>query len=131
MNSYHINRKPGRPKAIPKGTIPKVIDLYKRGFGYRAIKRELDREGLSVHWSTVRNLVKQELGNIPVRRLSKCYYGTPADSVISLPRVVYVQTPAKQINNGLCHSKPSERSICRLNNQKVKSCNPVKTSTTS
>ena len=131
MNSYHINRKPGRPKAIPKETIPKVIDLYKRGLGYRAIKRELDREGQSVHWSTVRNLIKQELGNIPVRRLSKCCYGTPVDSVISLPRVVYVQTAAKQINNGPCHSNPSERIICRLNNQKGKSCNPLKTSTTS
>lgn len=131
MDSYHINRKPGRPKAIPKEAIPKVIDLYKRGFGYRMIKHELGKEGLSVHWSTVRNLIKQELGDIPVRRISKCYYGAPAHSVISLPKVVYVQTPAMQINNGLCHSKPYERSICRLNNQKVKSCNPVKTSTAS
>ncbi len=131
MNSYHINRKPGRPKAIPKETVPKVIDLYKRGFGYRVIKHELGKEGLSVHWSTVRNLIKQELGNIPVRRLSKCSYSSSPHSVIGPPRVVYVQTPAKQINNGLCHSKPSERNICSWNNQKVKSCNPVKTCTTS
>jgi len=52
------NRKPGRPKAIPQGLIPKILCLYDEGLGYRAIARELRREGLSVDWSTVRRLVK-------------------------------------------------------------------------
>ena len=89
MNSYHINRKPGRPKAIPKETIPKVIDLYKRGLGYRVIKHELDEGGLSVHWSTVRSLIKRVLGIIPVRRVAKCYSRAYPHSFIGPLRVVY------------------------------------------
>ena len=55
------NRKPGRPKAIPVTMEVTVIDLYKQGLGYRAIKRELGKEGLLVHWSTVRRFIKRTL----------------------------------------------------------------------
>jgi hypothetical protein len=53
-----VNRKPGRPRAIPPELIPKITHLYDMGLGYRAIARELREEGLSVDWSTVRRLVK-------------------------------------------------------------------------
>jgi hypothetical protein len=53
-----VNRKPGRPRAIPPDFGPKIIHLYDMGLGYRAIARELRGEGLSVDWSTVRRLVK-------------------------------------------------------------------------
>ncbi len=61
MFPYDSRRKPGRPKAIPEKFVPKVIALYKQGFGYRAISRELKKENLSVSWSTVRRLIKKQL----------------------------------------------------------------------
>jgi hypothetical protein len=50
------DRKPGRPRAVPEDLEPVVIDLYKRGYGYRAIARILkSREyGLNPHFSSVR-----------------------------------------------------------------------------
>jgi len=52
-------RKPGRPKAIPERLIPKVLSLhYDEGMGYRAIVRELRKQGISVDWSTIRGIVK-------------------------------------------------------------------------
>ncbi len=53
-----VIRGPGRPRAIPEAFVPKVISLYRQGFGYRSTARELLREGLCVDWSTVRRLVK-------------------------------------------------------------------------
>ena len=61
MFPYDKGRKPGRPKAIPEAIVPKVIALYKRGLGYRAITRELKKKNLSVNWSTVRRLIKKKL----------------------------------------------------------------------
>ena len=61
MFPYDKRRKPGRPKAIPESFVPKVIALYKRGFGYRAITRELKKKNLLVNWSTVRRLIKKKL----------------------------------------------------------------------
>ena len=49
-------RQPGRPKAIPEDIMPVVIDLWKRGYGYRAIARVLNSPeyGLNPHFSSVR-----------------------------------------------------------------------------
>ena len=49
-------RKPGRPRAVPEGLEPVVVDLYERGYGYRAIARILNsREyGANPHFSSVR-----------------------------------------------------------------------------
>jgi hypothetical protein len=58
MNPKVLQRKPGRPRAIPVELIPKVRSLYQQGFGYRAIARELREDGLSVDWSTVRRVIK-------------------------------------------------------------------------
>ena len=58
MNLKAVERKPGRPRAIPESLIPKVLSLYQEGLGYRAVARELRQEGTSVDWSTVRRIVK-------------------------------------------------------------------------
>ena len=58
MNPEAIERKPGRPRAIPESLIPKVLSLYQEGLGYRAVARELRREGISADWSTIRRIVK-------------------------------------------------------------------------
>ena len=49
-------RKPGRPKAISKEIEPVVVDLYNRGYGYRAIARILRGSdyGINPHFSSVR-----------------------------------------------------------------------------
>ena len=49
-------RRPGRPRAIPKDFERVVVDLYKRGYGYRAIARILNSPeyGLNPHFSSVR-----------------------------------------------------------------------------
>lgn len=49
-------RKPGRPRAIAEDIKPVVIDLYTRGYGYRAIARILnsDEFGIHVHFSSIR-----------------------------------------------------------------------------
>jgi len=58
-----VRGKPGRPRAIPEALIPKVLALYHRGLGYRAVARELRREGISVDWSTIRRIVKGRTGS--------------------------------------------------------------------
>jgi transposase-like protein len=58
MNLKAAERKPGRPRVIPEALIPKVFSLYQQGLGYRAVARELKREGMSVDWSTIRRIVK-------------------------------------------------------------------------
>jgi len=58
MNPEVVERKPGRPRAIPETLIPKVFSLYQEGLGYRAVARELREEGISVDWSTIRRIVK-------------------------------------------------------------------------
>lgn len=58
MNTEQVKARPGRPRAIGESVIPKVISLYRSGLGYRAIARELAKEGLCVDWSTVRRVIK-------------------------------------------------------------------------
>ncbi len=55
MNLKAVERKPGRPKAIPEALIPKVLSLYHQGLGYRAVARELrllryDRKDWKDYW---------------------------------------------------------------------------------
>lgn len=81
MFPYDKGRKPGRPNAIPESIVPKVIALYKRGLGYRAITRELKKKNLSVNWSTVRRLIKNKL-----KTNTSCVYNpypnlTPSNSI--------------------------------------------------
>ena len=48
-------RKPGRPRAIPEEMDPVLVELYNRGYGYRAIARILRKDyGLNPHYSSVR-----------------------------------------------------------------------------
>jgi len=48
-------RKPGRPKAVPEEYEPLVVELYDRGYGYRAIARILRKEhGLNPDFTSVR-----------------------------------------------------------------------------
>jgi hypothetical protein len=54
-----MQRKPGRPKAIPEDRIEEVISLHESGLGYRAITHELERKGVFVDWSTVRRVIKK------------------------------------------------------------------------
>ncbi|MFC1943041.1 hypothetical protein ACFLWO_00450 [Chloroflexota bacterium] len=50
------DRKPGRPRAVPEDLEPVVIDLYERGYGYRAIARILNSQEYSInsHFSSIR-----------------------------------------------------------------------------
>jgi hypothetical protein len=54
-----LQRKSGRPRAISDDLVPLVLSLYKSDLGYRAIARELMKQGISVDWSTVRRLIKR------------------------------------------------------------------------
>jgi hypothetical protein len=58
MNTDQVRGRPGRPRAIGESLVPKVIDWHRSGLGYRAIARELAREGICVDWSTVRRVIK-------------------------------------------------------------------------
>ena len=59
MNTEPVERRAGRPRAIPETLIPKVLSLYySEGLGYRALARELRQEGISVDWSTIRRIIK-------------------------------------------------------------------------
>ena len=50
------DRKPGRPRAVPKDFEPVVVDLYERGYVYRAIARALNgrEHGINAHFSSIR-----------------------------------------------------------------------------
>ena len=50
------DRKAGRPRAVPEELEPVVVDLYKRGQGYRAIARILNSQehGINAHFSSIR-----------------------------------------------------------------------------
>ena len=52
-------RKSGRPRAVPESIEPVVVDLYDRGYGYRAIARILNSSeyGLNPHFSSVRQVL--------------------------------------------------------------------------
>lgn len=58
VNSKVMPRRPGRPRAIPANMIPEVTAMYLSGLGYRAIARELGKQGIQVNWSTVRRVIK-------------------------------------------------------------------------
>jgi transposase len=48
-------RKPGRPRAIPAELERVVVELYREGYGYRAIARILREEySLNPHYSSIR-----------------------------------------------------------------------------
>lgn len=81
MYPFDTKRKPGRPRIIPETTVPKVIALYKRGLGYRAISRELKQENLSVSWSTVRRLIRNKLWVYNARAYIRSTDVTPSHSV--------------------------------------------------
>jgi hypothetical protein len=54
-----MEKKAGRPRVIPDQLVPKVLELYNEGLGYRRISRELGkRYGLAVDWSTIRGYIK-------------------------------------------------------------------------
>ena len=61
MNLDTMQKKPGRPRAIPGHRTEEVISMYKSGLGYRVIARELMKQGIYVDWSTVRRLIKRRL----------------------------------------------------------------------
>jgi len=58
MSADARERKPGRPRAIREDLIPIVLSMYQGGLGYRAVARELRKQGISVDWSTVRRVIK-------------------------------------------------------------------------
>jgi len=58
MNGDNIRRKPDRPRAIPEAVIPRLLHLYDEGLGYRAVARELSKQGIYADWSTVRRVIK-------------------------------------------------------------------------
>jgi hypothetical protein len=58
-------RKPGRPREIPAELEPVLIDLYRLGYGYRAIARILRKDyHLNLDFSTVKRTLKR-LGILP------------------------------------------------------------------
>lgn len=58
----NLMKKVGRPRAIPDEWIPQIISSYESGSGYRAIARELEKQGLIVDWTTVRRMIRRCLG---------------------------------------------------------------------
>jgi hypothetical protein len=57
-----VQRKPGRPRAIPENRIEEVISLHESGLGYRTIAHELEKNGLFADWTTVRRVIKKRQG---------------------------------------------------------------------
>lgn len=57
-------KKPGRPRAIPKELEPVVVELYRRGYGYRAIVGILRQDyHIDPHFSSVRKTLLR-IGNV-------------------------------------------------------------------
>jgi len=54
-----VQRKPGRPRAIPENRIEEVISLHESGLGYRNITHELEKHGVFADWTTVRRVIKK------------------------------------------------------------------------
>lgn len=53
-------RKPGRPRAISLELEPVVVELYHRGYGYRAISNILrEQYHINPHYSSVRLVLKR------------------------------------------------------------------------
>jgi hypothetical protein len=54
-----MQKKAGRPAAIPYRLMSLVLSLHSSGMGYRAIAHELcNSYGVSADWSTVRRVCK-------------------------------------------------------------------------
>ena len=53
-----VERRLGRPRAVPEDMVPEVLRLYDGGLGYRAIARELAKRGVWADRSTVRRIIK-------------------------------------------------------------------------
>jgi len=65
INAPVKSRQPGRPRAIPPELEPVVVELYRRGYGYRSISNILTKEyQVHPHFSSVR-LVLKRLGLLP------------------------------------------------------------------
>ena len=62
------DRLPGRPRAIPDEVVPVALELYRHGYGYRAIAGVLrDPEyGLNPHYSSVRRVLVR-MGKVGTR----------------------------------------------------------------
>jgi len=59
-----MKRKAGRPRAIPDELIPKILELYDLGLGYRRIAREFAKQyGIFADWSTVRRVLSLKKNN--------------------------------------------------------------------
>jgi transposase-like protein len=53
-----MERKAGRPRIIPEELIPRVVQLYHEGLGYRRIAREFGKQyGIFADWSTIRRVL--------------------------------------------------------------------------
>lgn len=65
-------RKAGRPRAIPDRFSPIIMSLHGQGYGYRAITRELKKQGLEVSWSTVRWYIKRQLSKLSHNGIQFC-----------------------------------------------------------
>lgn len=51
-------KKPGRPRAIPAKLEAAVVELYRRGYGYRKISNILESEyQIASHYTTVKKLL--------------------------------------------------------------------------
>lgn len=58
------DRKAGRPRAVPAEMESALVELYDRGYGYRAIARMLNTEyGVNAHFSSIRKTLMR-LGKI-------------------------------------------------------------------
>jgi hypothetical protein len=80
MNIDTMQRKSGRPRAISDELVPLVMSLYRSGLGYRAIARELMKQGISVDWSTVRRVIKRHFSE------EGCHNASYPSSDTVLPR---------------------------------------------
>ena len=69
-------REPGRPKAITEDLEPVVIELWERGYGYRAIARLLNTPeyGVNAHFSSIRKCLIRlgRVGKVEGRNLQPC-----------------------------------------------------------
>jgi hypothetical protein len=77
-----MQRKPGRPRAIPEDRIEEVISLHESGMGYRWISKELLNRGVYADWTTVRRVIKKW------QREQSLHNGPCSDSTTILPRGV-------------------------------------------
>ncbi len=51
-------RRPGRPKVITQELKPLILELHRKGYGYRVISKILLQGGISIHWRTIQRFIK-------------------------------------------------------------------------